>query len=181
MDVHNYSDAKGDLVSLLNSAFHKTLQNNICDFAVIKKTSIGKNNFFFLLQNVPEKLQSIFTTLQNALFFCHEFLNLVTQVFFNTSLLQTGVENQKFQQSFVVSLRMTQFHRKCVLVFINFVMKTGICRKVTELRTLGSLRMYLILFNFHFRFEKLQNTCHNDVVVYVFPAIRMSVQSYIVR
>jgi len=69
-------------------------------------------------------------------------------------LLQTGVEKQTFQQSFVVSLRMTQFHHKCVLVFINFEMKIGICGKVAELGTVGSLRMYLILFNSHFHFEK---------------------------
>lgn len=69
-------------------------------------------------------------------------------------LIQTSVEKQKFQQSFVVSLRMMQFHQKCVLVFINFIMKMGICRKVPELGTVGSLRMYLILCNSHFHFEK---------------------------
>lgn len=58
MDVCNYSDVKEDLVFLLRWAFHARLQNNIHDFAVIKKTSIGKKIFFFFfkLQNVPKKL-----------------------------------------------------------------------------------------------------------------------------
>lgn len=129
----NYSDVREDLVSLLNWAFHARQKNSICDFAAIKKTSVGKKNFFF---NYKMFLRN-----------CSLFLVP------SKMLIQTSVEKQKFQQSFV-SLRMTQFHQKCVLVFINFIMKMGIYRKVPELGTVGSLRMYLILCNSPFHFEK---------------------------
>lgn len=54
----------------------------------------------------------------------------------------------------MVSLRMTQFHQKWVLVYINYVLKIEIRREVTDLETLGSLRTYLILFNSHIHLKK---------------------------
>lgn len=108
--------------------FYAGLQNCICDFAVIKKTCIGKREIF------TEKLYSIFSTLQ--------------------VLIQTTVEKKCFSRV-LWYLWGWQFHQKCVLVFINFIVKIEIRREVTDLGTLGSLRIYLTLFNSHIHFKKL--------------------------